>query len=87
PAAQWIVTAADVQHQDALERIVALYYTRARLRPLGDAPQEQAARQQIAWYVAALGQLNPRFSGEVTVPVARLQEGRLVDTGKCTTHT
>lgn len=82
PAFDYVVTAADAGPADALDRIAATFFTRGRLRPLDDA-----ARAQIAWYVAALGQRNPVFAGTVEVPIARIDDdGHVVDTGRSTTY-
>jgi hypothetical protein len=82
PPAQRIVVAADLGPADALERIAATYFTRARARPL-----DTTAREQIAWYVAMIGELNPTFARTVSVPIATLRDGRIFDTGDRTTYT
>ena len=84
PTAARVVGAADLGPADALDRIVASYFTHARQRPMSDA-----VREQVAWYAAALGQLNPDFSGSVIVPIAQLDPatGRIVDTGQQTRYT
>jgi hypothetical protein len=84
PSATRVVGAADLGPADALDRIVASYFARARQRPMTDP-----VREQVAWYAAALGLLNPNFSGSVKVPIAELDPatGRIVDTGQTTSYT
>ena len=77
PAVRYTVTQDDViVAAEALQRIAATFYTRARQRVA-----TPAVTAQIAWYVAAIGHLNPSFGAQLMIPVATLSDGHIEESG------
>ncbi len=83
PPVAYTVTQDDViDPAEAVLRIAATFYTRARQRAA-----TPAITAQIAWYVATIGQLNPAFGEELAIPVATLSAaGQIENTGKPTQY-
>ena len=80
PQLTYTVVADDlVVASEARERIAANFYARAR-------QATQVTAGEVDWYVAAIGGNAPHFSGRIDVPVATLDNGKLVDSGKTTPY-